>query len=46
MTVDVWEHAYYPDYENKRQDFVTVFLSNLVNWDFVKSVFNGECSEL
>lgn len=35
LTVDVWEHAYYLDYQNKRPDFVQTFLDNLVNWDFV-----------
>jgi Fe-Mn family superoxide dismutase len=35
LTLDVWEHAYYLDYKNKRADFVDAFLDNLVNWDFV-----------
>lgn len=35
LTVDVWEHAYYLDYKNKRADFIDTFLDNLVNWDFV-----------
>ncbi len=37
LTVDVWEHAYYLDYQNRRPDFVQVFLDKLVNWDFVAS---------
>ncbi len=35
LTVDVWEHAYYLDFQNRRPDFVQSFLDNLVNWDFV-----------
>ena len=34
MTIDVWEHAYYLDYQNRRPDFVKIFLDQLVNWEF------------
>ena len=34
LTCDVWEHAYYLDYQNRRPDFVQTFLDHLVNWDF------------
>ena len=30
--IDVWEHAYYLDYQNRRADFVDVYLDNLANW--------------
>ncbi len=36
LTVDVWEHAYYLDYQNRRPDFVQTFLDKLVNWRFVE----------
>ena len=35
VTCDVWEHAYYLDYQNRRPDFVQTFLDHLINWDFV-----------
>ncbi|MEC4817394.1 MAG: superoxide dismutase [Scytonema sp. PMC 1069.18] len=35
LTCDVWEHAYYLDYQNRRPDFLSTFLDSLVNWDFV-----------
>ncbi len=34
LTLDVWEHAYYLDYRNRRDEYVQVFLDHLVNWDF------------
>jgi Fe-Mn family superoxide dismutase len=35
LTIDVWEHAYYIDWRNARPDYISNFLANLVNWDFV-----------
>jgi Fe-Mn family superoxide dismutase len=35
LTCDVWEHAYYLDFQNRRPDFVQAFLDHLINWDFV-----------
>ncbi len=35
LNLDVWEHAYYLDYKNRRVDFIDSFLDNLVDWNFV-----------
>ncbi len=34
LTIDLWEHAYYLDYQNKRADYVNAVLDDLMNWDF------------
>ncbi|OGS20252.1 MAG: superoxide dismutase [Elusimicrobia bacterium RIFOXYA2_FULL_40_6] len=34
LNIDVWEHSYYLDYQNRRADYVTAVLDKLINWDF------------
>jgi Fe-Mn family superoxide dismutase len=34
LTMDVWEHAYYLDYQNARPNYMASFLDHLINWDF------------
>jgi Fe-Mn family superoxide dismutase len=41
LACDVWEHAYYLDFQHRRADFVQAFLDHLVNWDFVAKNLSG-----
>ena len=34
LTIDVWEHAYYLDYQNRRADYADALIKHLINWDF------------
>jgi Fe-Mn family superoxide dismutase len=36
LTIDVWEHAYYLDYQNRRADYAQAFLEHLINWEFAE----------
>lgn len=37
LTIDVWEHAYYLDFQNHRADYISIFLEKLVSWEAVSS---------
>jgi Fe-Mn family superoxide dismutase len=45
LVCDIWEHAYYLDYQNRRKDYVQIFLDHLVNWDFANHNYTGEKNE-
>lgn len=46
LTCDVWEHAYYLDYQNRRPDFVETVLKELVNWKFVAERLDEQGEDL
>jgi Fe-Mn family superoxide dismutase len=37
LTIDVWEHAYYLDFQNRRADYANAILDKLINWDFAEA---------
>lgn len=38
LTIDVWEHAYYLDFQNRRPDYLQTFIDHLINWEHVNSL--------
>jgi Fe-Mn family superoxide dismutase len=41
LTIDVWEHAYYLDYQNRRPDHVQAVIEKLLNWEFAAANLGG-----
>lgn len=41
LTCDVWEHAYYLDYQNRRADYIGEFLRDIANWDFAAANYEA-----
>lgn len=46
LTADLWEHAYYLDYQNKRETFLESFCDKLINWDFARKNLQAPASSL
>lgn len=44
LTMDVWEHAYYLDVQNRRPAYIDTFVDKLINWDEVASRYSAACS--
>jgi superoxide dismutase, Fe-Mn family len=42
LTIDVWEHAYYLDYQNRRADYADALLDQLINWGFAADNLGGK----
>lgn len=46
LTCDVWEHAYYIDYRNKREEFLNVFVDHLINWEHAAALYSKAGEQL
>ncbi len=44
LTIDVWEHAYYLDFQNRRPDYLSTFLTSLANWGFAAENYDQRAS--
>jgi Fe-Mn family superoxide dismutase len=44
LTIDVWEHAYYLDFQNRRPDYLGTFLESLANWEFASANYASRAS--
>ena len=42
VTLDVWEHAYYLDYQNRRDAYIDAFLGELINWEFAAKNYDAD----
>jgi Fe-Mn family superoxide dismutase len=42
LTIDVWEHAYYLDYQNRRADYVNAVIDRLANWQWAQHNIDAE----
>ena len=42
LTLDVWEHAYYLDFQNQRDRYIDTFLAELINWDFAAQNYEAD----
>ena len=42
LTLDVWEHAYYLDYQNRRDAYIDAFLGELINWEFAAQNYDAD----
>ena len=46
LTIDVWEHAYYLDYQNLRKNYVPALVDSLINWEFFEANLNAARASL